>query len=163
MRDSSALRGGYNIINIIIISFYIFIKYNLFTWQRYLAHNVQIRWIKTESSSWKTVSYQVDPQKLYRDQSFGKTKGGSQEYTIIIKKNSVSCLPFLLSIFDIHIGLSVQTLRLHQYWKKSDNEWTVSCCYRWHGLLQQRRQWKRSYRQLIPSQRQISRQRYQIP
>lgn len=57
-------------------------------WQRYLAHDVQVRRIEAKSSGWKTVSDQVDPQKLNGDQSFGKTKGGSQEYTVTNENDS---------------------------------------------------------------------------
>ena len=47
----------------------------------WFVHDVQIRRIETQSSSWETISNQVDPQKLDWDQSFRQSKGGSQENT----------------------------------------------------------------------------------
>jgi hypothetical protein len=63
----------------------------------WFVHDVQIRGVETQSSSWQTISDQVDPQKLDGDQSFGQAKGSSQENTddlIIIIISSI-----------VHIGL----------------------------------------------------------
>ena len=46
---------------------------------RGLVHDVQIGRVEAESGGRQTVSNQVDPQELDRDQSLGKTQGGGQE------------------------------------------------------------------------------------
>lgn len=46
-----------------------------------LIHDVQIGRVKAEGSSRETISYQIDPQKLNGNQSFGQTEGSSQENT----------------------------------------------------------------------------------
>ena len=48
---------------------------------RWLVHDVQIGGIETQGCGRQTVSYQVDPQKLDGNQSFGQAKSGSQENT----------------------------------------------------------------------------------
>lgn len=44
-------------------------------------HDVKVRWVKSKGSCWETISDQVDPQQLDRDQSLGNSKGSSQENT----------------------------------------------------------------------------------
>lgn len=44
-------------------------------------HDVKVRWVKSKGSCWETISDQVDPQQLDRDQSLRNSKGSSQENT----------------------------------------------------------------------------------
>lgn len=44
-------------------------------------HDVKIRGVKSKGSCWETISDQVDPQQLDRDQGLGNSKGSSQENT----------------------------------------------------------------------------------
>lgn len=47
----------------------------------YLVHDVQVRRVETKSGGRQTVSDQVDPQQLDRDQSLRQTQSGCQEDT----------------------------------------------------------------------------------
>ena len=44
-----------------------------------LLHDVQVRGVEAQGSGWETVSHQVDPQQLYRDQSLRDAQSGRQE------------------------------------------------------------------------------------
>lgn len=46
---------------------------------RWFVHDVQVRGVEAEGSGRQTISYQVDPQELNRDQSFGQAKSSSQK------------------------------------------------------------------------------------
>lgn len=45
----------------------------------YFIHDVHVRGVEAKSSSWETVSDQVDPQKLYRNKRLRETQSSSQE------------------------------------------------------------------------------------
>lgn len=57
-----------------------------------LVHDVQVRGVEAQSGGRETVSDQVDPEKLDRDQSFGQAESSSQENTHNLKATySVLC------------------------------------------------------------------------
>ena len=45
----------------------------------WFGHDVQVRGVEPEGGGGQAIGDQVDPQKLYRNQSLGQTKSGSQE------------------------------------------------------------------------------------
>lgn len=46
-----------------------------------LVHDVQVWWVEAEGGGGQTVSDEVDPQKLYGDESLGHAKSSGQEDT----------------------------------------------------------------------------------
>merc|ERR1719483_896572 len=52
---------------------------SLFGGPWWFVHDVQVRGVEPEGGGGQAIGDQVDPQKLYGNQSLGQTKSGSQE------------------------------------------------------------------------------------
>ena len=58
-----------------------------------LVHDLQVRRVEAERGGWQAVCYQIDPEQLDGDQSFGHTQSGSQEDTDDLQQFTICSLP----------------------------------------------------------------------
>lgn len=91
-----------------------------------LAHDVQVRGVEAQSGGGQTISDQVDPEQLDRDQSLGQTQSSSQEDT----EQTDSSVSFKNVGKTLLRSRRTLTRRPHRRWRKWGSGWTASCCCR---------------------------------